>query len=62
VPSTGAAQPAHVATWIEAGTRELAAPSVKQRLAAIRHLLDWLVIGKVVPANPAASVRGPGTW
>jgi site-specific recombinase XerC len=49
----------HVATWIEAGTRQLAAPSVKQRLAAIRHLFDWLVTGQVVPVNPAASVRGP---
>jgi hypothetical protein len=28
-----------VATWIEASTRELAA-SVKQRLAALRHLFD----------------------
>jgi hypothetical protein len=26
--------------WIEAGTRALAAPSVKQRLAAIHHLRD----------------------
>jgi site-specific recombinase XerC len=59
VPSIGAVQPVHVATWIEAGTRELAAPSVKQRLAAIRHLFDWLVIGQIVPVNPAASVRGP---
>ena len=58
VPSIGAVQPVHVATWIEAGTRELAAPSVKQRLAAIRHLFDWLVTGQVVPVNPAASVRG----
>jgi site-specific recombinase XerC len=38
---------------------ELAAPSVKQRLAAIRHLFDWLVTGQVVPVNPAGSVRGP---
>ena len=59
VPSIAAVQPVHVATWIEAGTRELAAPSVKQRLAAIRHLFDWLVTGQVVPVNPAASVRGP---
>jgi len=59
VPSIGAVQPVHVATWIEAGTRELAAPSVKQRLAAIRHLFDWLGTGQVVPVNPAASVRGP---
>src|SRR4051795_2630610 len=46
-------------TWIEAQTREHAAPSVKQRLAAIRHLFDWLVTGQVVPVNPAGSVRGP---
>jgi Phage integrase, N-terminal SAM-like domain len=59
VPSIGAVQPVHVATWIEAATRELAAPSVKQRLAAIRHLFDWLVTGQVVPVNPAGSVRGP---
>jgi site-specific recombinase XerC len=51
VPSIAAVQPVHVATWIEAGTRELAAPSVKQRLAAIRHLFDWLVTGQVVPVN-----------
>jgi integrase/recombinase XerC len=43
VPSIAAVQPVHVATWIEAGTRELAAPSAKQRLAAIRHLFVWLV-------------------
>jgi site-specific recombinase XerC len=48
----------HVATWIEAAPRELAAPSVKQRLAAISHLFDWLVTGQVVPVNPAASVCG----
>ena len=59
VASIGAVQPVHVATWIETGTRELAAPSVKQRLAPIRHLFDWLVPSQVVPVNPAASVRGP---
>src|SRR3954447_5233864 len=59
VPSLAAVQPLHVATWIEAQTRVVAAPSVKQQLAAIRHLFDWLVTGQVVPVNPAASVRGP---
>jgi site-specific recombinase XerD len=54
-----AVQPLHVATWIELQTRTLAAPSVKQQLAAIRHLFDWLVTGQVVSSNPAASVRGP---
>lgn len=37
----------------------LAAPSVKQHLAAIRMLFDWLVVGQVIPMNPASSVRGP---
>jgi len=59
VPSIAAVQPLHVATWIEMQTRERAAPSVKQQLAAIRHLFDWLVTGQVIPTNPAASVRGP---
>ena len=27
-----------------------------QRLAAIRHLFDWLATGEVVPVNPAALV------
>ncbi len=59
VASIGAVQPVHVAAWIEASTHELAAPSVKQRLAALRHLFDWLVDGQVVPINPAHTVRGP---
>lgn len=59
VPSLAAVQPLHVATWVEAQTRGHAAPTVKQRLAAIRHLFDWLVVGQVLPVNPAASVRGP---
>ena len=57
--SIATVEPVHVATWIEAGMRELVAPSVKQRLAALRHLFDWLVNGQVVPINPAHTVRGP---
>jgi site-specific recombinase XerC len=59
VTSITAVQPLHVATWIELQTATLSAPTVKQRLAAIRHLFDWLVTGQIVPHNPAASVRGP---
>ena len=59
VPVLAAVQPLHVATWIEQQARTVSTPSVKQRLAAIRHLFDWLVVGQVVPVNPAASVRGP---
>ena len=35
------------------------APAVKQQLAAVRMLFDWLITGQVVPVNPAAAVRGP---
>ena len=35
------------------------APTVKQHLAAIRMLGDWLVVSQVLPVNPAAAVRGP---
>lgn len=59
VSSLTAVQPLHVATWIETQTREHSAPTAKQRLAALRHLFDWLVTGQVIPSNPAGSVRGP---
>ncbi|MCD7111834.1 site-specific integrase [Rhizobium sp. DKSPLA3] len=51
--------PMHVAGWIEEMTRTHSAPTVKQRLAAVRHLFDWLVTGQIMPTNPAHSVRGP---
>lgn len=52
-------RPLHIATYIEGFTAELADPSVKQHLAAIKMLFDWLVTGQMIPLNPAASVRGP---
>ena len=55
----GAVRPVHVAAYMESLKAELAAPSVKQQLAAIRELFDWLVVGQIVPMNPASSVRGP---
>jgi len=33
--------------------------TVKQHLAALRKLYDWLVTQQVVPENPFSSVRGP---
>jgi site-specific recombinase XerD len=59
VRSITTVQPVHVAGYIEELTRERSAPTAKQRLAAIRHLFDWLVVGQVMPVNPASSVRGP---
>ena len=49
--------PLHVAAYIR--THPGSVPTVKQHLAAIRALLDWLVVHQVLPVNPAASVRGP---
>ena len=51
-----AVSPLHVAAYIR--THPGSAPTVKQHLAAIRMLGDWLVVSQV-PVNPAAAVRGP---
>jgi site-specific recombinase XerD len=52
-------EPMAVVAYIEQLTKERAPQTVKQYLAAIRMLFDWLVTGQIVPFNPAASVRGP---
>jgi len=52
-------RPVHVAAYIEALAADVAKPTVKQHLAAIRMLLDWLVVGHVIDVNPAHAVRGP---
>jgi site-specific recombinase XerD len=52
-------EPVHVAAWVELKTRTYEAQSVKQQLAALRHLFDWLVTGHVLHTNPASFVRGP---
>ena len=49
----------HIATYIEALQHTHSAPTVKQHLAAIRMLFDWLVTGHIMDTNPATSVRGP---
>ena len=52
-----AVAPLHVAAYIR--THPGSAPTVKQHLAALRMLGDWLVVSQVLPVNPAAAVRGP---
>lgn len=59
VRDLAAITPIHVAGWIEELGQSLSPPTVKQRLAAVRHLFDWLVVGQILPFNPASSVRGP---
>lgn len=52
-------KPMHVAGYIEQLQGERSAPTVKQHLACLRMLFDWLVTGQVLPTNPAHAVRGP---
>ena len=50
-------RPFHVAAWIEdfPGSK----PTIKQKLAAVRMLYDFLVVRQITLSNPAHSVRGP---
>jgi site-specific recombinase XerD len=59
-------EPMMVAAYVEylgksarEGGLERSAPTVKQHLAAVRMLFDWLVTGQVLQTNPAHAVRGP---
>lgn len=52
-------EPVTVAAYIEELSKTHSKPTVKQALAAIRMLFDYLVIGQIIPGNPAGSVRGP---
>ncbi len=52
-------EPIHVAAWVELKTQAYEPQTVKQQLAALRHLFDWLVTGHVLHTNPASFVRGP---
>jgi site-specific recombinase XerD len=52
-------RPLHVATYLELLKKSHIVPTVKQNLAAIRMLFDWLVTGQVVPSNPAHSQKDP---
>jgi integrase/recombinase XerD len=59
ISELGRVQPVHMAAYIELLQCKRSAPTVKQHLACIRMLFDWLVVGQVMPNTPAHSVRGP---
>ena len=50
-------RPLHMSAYIEG--LKMSAPSVKQHLAALRGLFNWLVVKQVVPENPALFVKRP---
>jgi len=51
--------PLSVAAYVEQLGTGASKPTVKQHLAAIRQLFDYLTTGGILEVNPAASVRGP---
>ena len=59
VGQLAAIESVHVAAYIEQLQKARSAPTAKLRLAALRHLFDWMVIGQIMPINPASAVRGP---
>jgi site-specific recombinase XerD len=54
-------EPVHVAAYIEQLTQAKAAPTVKQHLAAITMLFDWLTSGGVLPFIRPHRYAAPGT-
>src|SRR5262249_40483438 len=59
IASLAQVKPVTVAAYIELLQTSHSKPTVKQHLATIRMLFDWLVTRPVVPINPAHAVRGP---
>lgn len=51
--------PVAAAAYFRALEEEMALESVKQHLAAVRRLYDWLVVEGAAGFNPVSSVRGP---
>jgi integrase/recombinase XerD len=47
----------HVAAYVAELAASHSTPTVKQHLASLRMLFDWLITGQIVAANPAAAVR-----
>lgn len=59
IAELGLVKPIHVAAYVEQLTETHSKPTVKQHLAALRMLFDWLVTGHIIDVNPAHAVRGP---
>ena len=59
VTQIAAIESVHVATYIEhCSARDPRRPR-SSAWPRLRHLFDWMVIGQIMPTNPAAAVRGP---
>src|SRR6516225_6035331 len=52
-----AIRPFDVGEWVKHLQANHGAAGVKQQLAAVRMMFNWLVTGQIAPVNPAAAVR-----
>lgn len=52
-------QPLDVAAYLDGLNGRLSAPTINLQLAAIRALFDWLLLARIITANPTARIRGP---
>lgn len=60
ITSLAAITPIHVSNWIDAMQGSgLSAPTIKQRLAAVRRIFQVLAARCIIPTDPTAVVRGP---
>ena len=50
-------EPVIVAAYIEQLGQTKSAPTVKQALAAIRMLFNWMVVGQILPMNPSSPAK-----
>ena len=48
-----------VSKWVDEQLLAYSIPTVKQRLAALKMLFDWLVVRNILTLNPVTSVRSP---
>ena len=55
-------RPFDVATYIETLQKTHSPPGVKQQLAAVRMLFDWLITGQVVPQTRPPPCAARSTW
>ncbi len=59
--NVAAITPMHVAAYVEQLGSIRSKPTVKQHLAAIRMLFDWLVTGHIMESNPGMQCEGRST-
>ena len=48
-----------VSKWVDNQLEVMSVPTVKQRLAGLKMLFDWLVVRNILSTNPISSVKTP---